>query len=188
VGVVLIVFVLWWLYLTKSVRDRDQGTAEMADRAAVTDEPSSPAGVTDSLVEEPGRVGEGTTGTVRVPETTGTTGRDAGAPATVEETTRGPGPAERGDIFVAEKLDDFANQYLVHVSSFRRVESARDEAFYLLGWGYPVFIYRVDLGGKGMWYRVYVGPSATREEAAEHKIKLDENPRILSTRIARVPG
>ena len=57
-----------------------------------------------------------------------------------------------------------------------------------MGWDYPVFLYRIDLGGKGIWYRVYVGPANTREEARAFKIKLDENPRIQSTRIARVPG
>ncbi len=74
------------------------------------------------------------------------------------------------------------------MSSFKGIEKAREEAVYLSGGGYPVFIYRVDLGSKGMWHRVYVGPYATREDAMEHKIKLDENPRIKSTRISIVPG
>jgi cell division protein FtsN len=49
-------------------------------------------------------------------------------------------------------------------------------------------VYHVDLGSKGMWYRVYVGPFATRDDAMDTKIKLDENPRIKSTRVSKVPG
>jgi cell division septation protein DedD len=105
-------------------------------------------------------------------------------------------PAGRGEtaastyagIHYAETLDEFADRYIIHVSSFKGIEKAREEAFYLSGAGYPVFIYRVDLGSKGMWHRVYVGPYATREDAMEHKINLDGNPRIKSTRISKVPG
>jgi len=116
-------------------------------------------------------------------------GRDTQEPSAGAEAEAGTAAIPKPDrVEVAETLDPYANQYLIHVSSFRKLENAKDEAFYLLGWGYPVFIYRADLGSKGMWYRVYVGPSTTREEAMEHKIKLDENRRIKSTRIARVPG
>ena len=185
VAVVVIVFVVWWLYLTRSVREREQ---YLADQTAVVDEPSPTAGdAVDSLREE------STEAPSQIPPAgpahvvAGGSGEPDARPTGVE-TEGEPKTTDRKGVVVTDSLDDFANEYLVHVSSFRRLDNAKDEAFYLLGWAYPVFIYRVDLGNKGMWYRVYVGPSGTREEATKYKIRLDDNPRILSTRIAKVPG
>jgi cell division protein FtsN len=179
VAVMLVVFVFWWLYLTKPVRERHQAPVGPAEEVAQTQtaadtaraEPEPPASVETPPAKTPPETQ--TVETVEEPELT-----DDGAGAIPKPT----------DVVVSETLDPYANQYLIHVSSFRALENAKDEAFYLLGWGYPVFIYRADLGNKGMWYRVYVGPSETRAEAREYKIKLDENRRIKSTRIARVPG
>ncbi len=183
VAVMLVVFVFWWLFLTKPVREREQAPAELVKQPAASGE-AIPGSMGVDSTQTGGSEGQAVD---EVPPET--------APAkTVDEEE----PADAGDgggaipkpdrVEVAETLDNYANQYLIHVSSFREVKNAQDEAFYLLGWGYPVFIYRADLGSKGMWYRVYVGPSMTREEAMKHKIKLDENRRIKSTRIARVPG
>jgi len=102
------------------------------------------------------------------------------------ETARALGLSD--SLIVVESLGQFAGQYMIHVSSFQSVRRTEDESFYLLGWGYPVFIYHVDLGGKGKWFRVCVGPYATQAEAQAAKIKLDGNPRILSTRLSKVPG
>ncbi len=185
VGVVVIVFVVWWLYLTRSVREREQN---LTDQVAVVDEQSPTAGdAVDSLREESTETASQVSPAGSTHVVAGGPGEPA-APSTGVEAGGEPKTTDRKGVVVTDKLDNFANEYLVHVSSFRRLDNAKDEAFYLLGWGYPVFIYRVDLGSKGMWYRVYVGPSGTREEATKHKIRLDDNPRILSTRIAKVPG
>ncbi len=182
VGIFLIAFVVWWLYLTKSVREREQRLADMPTRPVVT-EPATPSADTTAAVSS---------------DSTATPDAGIGVPIAsgpVQQATPETVPPERdpnveyaNGVPLAERLDEYANKYLVHVSSFRRIDHAKDEALYLMGWGYPVFLYRIDLGGKGIWYRVYVGPSDTREEAEAFKIKLDGNPRIQSTRIARVPG
>ncbi len=188
VAVMLVVFVLWWLFLTKSVREREQTSAGLVEQPVASGDATVSVGTADSTRTDDAGAGESLVPAVA---DTVVAGRDTQEPSTGAGTEA---EAETGAIpkpdrvEIAETLDPYANQYLIHVSSFRKLENAKDEAFYLLGWGYPVFIYRADLGSKGMWYRVYVGPSTTREEAMEHKIKLDENRRIKSTRIARVPG
>ncbi len=110
----------------------------------------------------------------------------AGGAASAEQ----PGKAlsTPDSIYVAATLGEFASHYVVHAGSFRGIDKAKEEALYLLGWGYSVFIYRVDLDSKGIWYRVYVGPFVTEQDATATKIKLDENPRIRSTRVSKVPG
>ncbi|MBP2680654.1 MAG: Sporulation related domain, partial [Candidatus Krumholzibacteriota bacterium] len=210
VAVALVAFVVWWLYLTRSVRDGGEKSATPgapgASAVAVPPPADSLAAAktarerVESLIARnrtPARPG----GPASAPTTetsqggapeTGAAG--GGEPVRAAEEPR-EAPAQTGrslstadNIHVAESLSEFADQYIVHVSSFHGIEKAGVEARDLIGWGYPVFLYRVDLGSKGIWYRVYVGPYATRESAMEHKIKLDENPRIKSTRISKVPG
>ena len=93
----------------------------------------------------------------------------------------------RGELAV-EELSSYAGTYLVHVSSFRGTSRARDDGAYFQSHGFDVVIARVDLGEKGIWYRVYAGPFLSRQQAEASKIRLDENPRVRSTRITRVPG
>jgi hypothetical protein len=205
---VVVVFVVWWFYLTRPVRDRggERATTGGPQQAAV---PSPPRRGEDSTVTA--ATTTGVTGgdlrsdtTAAAHDTTQVAGRPSpgGAQPSREVAaaeTQAPESLTRDvsrryfvstadSIYSAESLDEFSNRYVIHVSSFRGREKAKEEAFYLAGWGYPVFMYRVDLGSKGTWYRVYVGPYGTREEATRHKIKLDENPRIQSTRISKVPG
>jgi cell division septation protein DedD len=193
VAIGLVVFVVWWLYLTRSVRERGRESAGSGSRAttAVITTPS----VKDSLAAAPSTTP--LTSAQTTPQEPVTTSRSRTDSAAADVSTRArEAPAGRGEtaastyagIHYAETLDEFADRYIIHVSSFKGIEKAREEAFYLSGAGYPVFIYRVDLGSKGMWHRVYVGPYATREDAMEHKINLDGNPRIKSTRISKVPG
>ncbi len=188
VAVMLVVFVLWWLFLTKSVREREQTSAGLVEQPVASGDATLSVGPADSTrTDDAGARESSVPAVVETRPDTAVAGRDTQEPSTGAGTETGAIPKPDG-VEIAETLDPYANQYLIHVSSFRKLENAKDEAFYLLGWGYPVFIYRADLGSKGVWYRVYVGPSTTREEAMEHKIKLDENRRIKSTRIARVPG
>jgi cell division protein FtsN len=194
VVLVLVAFVVWWLYLTRSVREHGGERAGAVRRTPVT-APPAPVTATDSLrsgrsIEPPPVTTEETAPAERT-----ASGEAAGRGETTKsaaETAAALKPqttvSTPDSIHFAATLDEFANQYVVHAGSFRGVDKAKEEAFYLLGWGYSVFIYRVDLESKGVWYRVYVGPFATREDAMERKIKLDENPRIRSTRVSKVPG
>jgi cell division septation protein DedD len=207
VALVVVAFVVWWFYMTRSVRDRgeEHAAAGGPQPEAVQPSPRTTADSTSVSTETATSASGPTRLPPAQPDTTAaaTQRPSSGASTRVPEiapredsTSRSaPAAAEKrffestaDSIYSAESLSEFADRYIIHVSSFRGRQKAKEEAFYLLGWGYPVFMYHVDLGSKGMWYRVYVGPYDTRDEAMQHKIKLDENPRIQSTRISKVPG
>jgi hypothetical protein len=204
VAVGLVAFVMWWLYLTRSVRgDRDGAgvaTAPAPSPAAAGPSADSLAAARTARERVESLIARGRTPAGRDTLASGPAGAgetrasELGEPGGGVEARREiPMDAQRSlstadNIHVAESLAEFKDQYVVHVSSFHGIEKAREEARDLVGWGYPVFLYRVDLGSKGIWYRVYVGPYESRDTAMEHKIKLDENPRIKSTRISKVPG
>ena len=92
------------------------------------------------------------------------------------------------DIQVMEDLNRrFRGWYMIHTSSFQTSTKARDEVAFLESHEFPAFIVFLDLGPKGKWYRVYVGPFQTREEATEVKKNLDAVPQVRFTRIATIP-
>ncbi len=158
---------------TASSRGAVSGDAGGADRERVAE--------TDSIAPVPAggpadrRTGEGTAG--------GAAGAKASAAGATE-----------GDVYggrivrLADVERDYAGQYVVHVSSFRDSAKARVEEVYLLRREVTAFIARVDLGAKGVWYRVYVGPWRKRSDARDAKKNLDELPRVKFTRIARIRG
>lgn len=178
-----VVFIVWWLYMTRSVREPAGGKPETAGPPAAAME--SQTG--DSLRAEAGADVTPAGDAVREATVRRDAPEAAGA-GEAAEPARDASAAAPEKLRVFETLGSFAGQYVIHVSSFRGTERASEEGLYLLGRGYPVFMYHVDLGSKGMWYRVYVGPFATRDDAMDTKIKLDENPRITSTRVSKVPG
>lgn len=204
VVLVLVAFVVWWLYLTRSVRERGVERPAPARRTVATQER---AHATDSLAgrrsaEQPKSATEEPKSATEVPAPAT---RIESEPVESERAAGGAGAGSAADtlsqlvrpfrvlstpdsIYIAASLSEFTNRYVVHAGSFRGIDKAKEEALYLLGWGYSVFIYRVDLEDKGVWYRVYVGPFATQDDAMASKIMLDENPRIRSTRVSKVPG
>jgi cell division septation protein DedD len=196
VTIVLVAFVVWWLYLTRSVRERGEERVGAARPVPSTSQPSVPVTGSDSLRDE--RSAEppplatkdlASAGEAKSDAAAGHDGSTQGAVETPDRRKPAQTTASTPDsIHVAQTLDEFAGQYVIHAGSFRGINKAKEEAFYLLGWGYAVFIYRVDLESRGMWYRVYVGPYVNREDAMQSKIKLDGNPRIQSTRISKAPG
>jgi cell division septation protein DedD len=112
-------------------------------------------------------------------------------PPPAETGTIARGGNDAGDsvesaIVVTDDLSPYSEQYCVHVSSFRSLEDARSDAYYLNDRGYPIIIASVDLGSKGKWFRVYVGPYTDRDAAATSKIRLDEMPRVKFTRITKL--
>jgi cell division septation protein DedD len=55
--------------------------------------------------------------------------------------------------------------YLVQAAAFRRSEDAKGLQAKLARKGYAAFTEKANLGSKGVWYRVYVGPYATADAA-----------------------
>ena len=203
-GLALVAFLLYWLYLTRSARDGDPAAVTPPQTTQQTDRQSD---------QQPGAPADTTTlaavGTVSTSAGTGDdTETSAASDDAAEEVSEPPAAQPRATepvtikkvegsapialranaegVIVEKELKNYVGQYVVHVSSFELVENARKDADYLTGRGYDVFLYHVDLGRKGLWYRVYVGPFERREAAREQKIRLDENPRVRSTRIVKV--
>jgi cell division septation protein DedD len=64
--------------------------------------------------------------------------------------------------------------FAVQVSSHRDVAAAQAECRRLLAAGYPAHPSK-SVTSTGAWYRVYVGPFGTREEARRYQEKLKGN-------------
>jgi cell division protein FtsN len=227
-AVVVVGFLLWWLYLTKTIRERggETGSPQRPEVAQQEDFPHAGASLLDSVRgprEATGR--PDTTGAAAGPPVTaaGSDTAEAGATELAKRSAEravpkaeaqhpdeeNASPVPEGDaasqaqthakmpeklegefadqIRLAETLDAYSGKYLVHISSFRTLARAEKDASYLAGRGYDVIISHVDLGAKGLWYRVYAGPVDTRDQAVQLKIRLDENPRVKFTRITQVP-
>ncbi len=182
-AILLPAFFLWWLYQTKSVREQNGEPQEITE---TTRQPQSTP-QTPPPVPQPRDTAVSAADTSRM--VASQTTPKTPAPA---ETDVAPPPEEKenlaSSILVTENIHDFAGKFLVHVSSFRNLQHARGDAYYLNDRGYPVVIANVDLGAKGNWYRVYVGPCDRRSEARNLKIRLDEVPRVKFTRITKVEG
>jgi cell division septation protein DedD len=170
---------------------------EMGEAADGSDSISAQPGQSDSIVSEERAEGAGPVdGQIS----------DAGRPDEVKEEeaaapseemgsrrTRPEGEAAREDIspddvYVAADFTEFAGKYLVHVSSFREIGRAREDAAYLMRNNFAACVIPVDLNSKGIWYRVYAGPIETRDKALQQKIMLDELPRVKFTRITQAPS
>jgi hypothetical protein len=205
-GVFLIAFVAWWLYLTKSVRQQAETPARPVERVgagpAPTQEGGMPAADTTAAeggtgvdvavgVETPPVPAQGDGGgVVETPRDAGiVTG--AGQVRPIPE-LQPPVSSQVGrsvdGVRLFTSLREFAGSYVIHISSFQTMKNAQEEALYLYGRGHPVLMTHVDLKEKGKWYRVYVGPFDTSQTADSEKIKLDEVPRVKFTRIKKVPG
>jgi len=68
--------------------------------------------------------------------------------------------------------------YVLQVASFRDAEGAEAFRQKLAAKGYPQYTESADLGAKGTWYRVYVGPVASKEAAEAQSRRLQEQEKI----------
>ncbi len=191
-AVFLIGFLLWWLYLTKATREEAHRPVDIVESVSDLDGEQTRPSDESPVAREDASGRDANADTVTTAR--GFQRKPTGEAERVaqEQTTTPPVPvkegAEMSSASAPADLADYAGKYLVHVSSFRGAARVEDDSDYLTGRGYDIVVARVDLASKGLWYRVYVGPFDTRSEAANTKIRLDENPRFRSTRITRVPA
>lgn len=68
--------------------------------------------------------------------------------------------------------------YAVQTGSFTKAEDALQVKRRLAARGYDVFIKQVDLGDKGVWYRVLVGPAADKSKAQALAVTLKNKENI----------
>lgn len=81
-----------------------------------------------------------------------------------------------------------SGSFAVHVASLQTRNSAETEAGRYRAAGLPIVIRRVDLGEKGIWHRVFVGPYATRNEATEAASGIRSQGLSDYTQVQRVSG
>lgn len=185
-GLLVIAFVVWWF-----TQNRNAGN--------LTTEPSTSGEVTTDTARVNNESAPRDTTAIQPPAATTPAVRDTTATTSTPPKTTGNATGTAGraggtvlvssaDIQVMEDLNRrFRGWYMIHISSFQTSTRARDEVAFLESHEFPVFIVFLDLGPKGKWYRVYVGPFQTREEAAEVKKNLDAVPQVRFTRIATIP-
>ncbi len=99
------------------------------------------------------------------------------APAEAPTAPTRPAPAAaartRGALIVAKEWTGKAPVFVLHFSSHRDLSSAEKEAARLSArLGKPGHAIEVDLGEKGIWYRVLIGDFVTREEAQAYRAQL----------------
>ena len=69
-------------------------------------------------------------------------------------------------------------EYVVQTGSFKKMEDAERLKSQLLVKGYEVFVQKADLKEKGVWYRVFLGPLATKGEAEALAGNLKQKERL----------
>jgi DedD protein len=92
-------------------------------------------------------------------------------PKTVSAPPKGAKPA----MAPPEKA---AGSHVVQVASFRKVKTADALRDRLTQKGYTAFTREVDLGAKGVWNRVYVGPFASVAEANRVAMRLKSEEKL----------
>jgi cell division septation protein DedD len=121
---------------------------------------------------EPAKLPAAATATVvesSIPAKTDASAPVAKAPVPV---AKAPAPVAKAPAPVVKA----AGSYLVQAAAFRRSEDARGLQAKLARKGYSVFTEEANLGAKGVWYRVYVGPyaSAGAADAVVTRLKAEE--------------
>jgi len=104
-----------------------------------------------------------------VKSTAGITGTEAPPPAK-------PIVASPPVVRPSPAVSTGAGDYLVQAASFRRSDDAKALQARLAQKGYSAFAEEANLGDKGVWYRVYVGPfaSTAAADAAVARLKAEE--------------
>lgn len=92
-----------------------------------------------------------------------------------------PLPAPQPAPFPSRPEDGGEGAYLVQVASFRQAADAASLAERLAVKKYPAYAQEVDLGAKGVWHRVFVGPYPGNEEATRvvQRLQAEDKLRAL---------
>ncbi|MDQ6999478.1 MAG: SPOR domain-containing protein [Mariprofundus sp.] len=102
-----------------------------------------------------------------------------------------PVPVQRPEVVKAVKAlpsgshtSDIAKQSVVHdiyriqLASFRTQSDAMRVQQQLSQAGFPALIHKVDLGSKGLWYRIYAGPYHSKPAAEADQKKIGEKIKL----------
>ncbi len=97
-------------------------------------------------------------------------------PAPVKKTTTAKPTAKVTTIAKAAT----ATPHVLQISSFRSPDEAGILVRRLEKKGYSPYIQQADLGSKGVWYRVFLGPYASKEKAKTAAISLNADEKLDS--------
>jgi len=73
---------------------------------------------------------------------------------------------------------DLGDAYLVQAASFRKMDEARGFQEKLIAKDFPAYVEKIDLGPKGIWFRVLAGPFKDPLQAQDVAVRIREEFRI----------
>ena len=86
--------------------------------------------------------------------------------------------SEKSELLMPKVVPN--GSYAVQIGSFNAVGDAIALKRKMLDKNYPVFVVEADLGAKGLWYRVRIGPYADSASAKSAQKLLDEKEQLKS--------
>ena len=92
--------------------------------------------------------------------------------AKVEQEKPAPQPS------TVPKKEDPSAKYVLQVASYPQPVEAGKLVGSLTKGGYNVYMQQADLGDKGVWYRVFVGPVVGKTEASELQAKIEKEFKV----------
>lgn len=99
--------------------------------------------------------------------------KGSGAKA-ITRSTKVPTPAKETSLLAKKEA------FFVQVASFQKPEDADSQAARLKSKGYKVIIIKADLSGKGIWYRVRLGPYKDSAAAKSAALKYEKDEKSTS--------
>lgn len=88
--------------------------------------------------------------------------------------------AEKGALSGASKADPgHEGQFQLQVSSFRTRDEADQFALELRGRGHRAYVTSAEVEGRGIWYRVRIGPFGTQAEAVKYRSDFESKERVV---------
>lgn len=121
--------------------------------------------IATGLATTPGSGPTSTGSAAATPESGTTSAGAATAPPATSPPATSPPVAGGPKVDRSASVGSAAELYYVHVSSLSTHDSAEIESARLQRAGYPTGLKRFDLGARGVWWRVYVGPYGERADA-----------------------
>ena len=76
------------------------------------------------------------------------------------------------------KVDTEAVKYVLQVASFPQPDEAGKLLGKLTQGGYDVYVQQADLGSKGVWYRVFVGPVTGKSKATSLQARIEREFKV----------
>lgn len=94
------------------------------------------------------------------------------APVKAQKPPPKPAPA------VKPKVDPASIRYILQVASYPQPDEAGKLLGRLTRGGYDVYVQQADLGSKGIWYRVFVGPITGKSQAETLQARIEKEIKV----------